>query len=147
MAGDRVRTGHRLPVVTGGPVTGWNRHRHRPGSGNRTNPARQSSPLVQGSIPVQLVTFWAVSEAILLCAGASMLPQGIWVRLSFLGLVLLTAWVNVFQKRSHHVSPLAIDYLFGVAMAAPIPLSTTALGGKADRAEIFSRAPSSSTWS
>lgn len=104
--------------------------------GDRRNPARQGSPLVQGRVTVPRVAYWAIVEAVLLSCAAMALTRSWPVRAGFAFLVVLTAWVNTFQKTSR-LSPVIIDYIFGIAMAAPIPLGALALGGRLGAATLL----------
>jgi 4-hydroxybenzoate polyprenyltransferase len=92
------------------------------------NPARATSPLIAGTVTVERLTLWVAVEAAGLAAAACLLPENPLAKSGFLALILLTSWGNIFQKKSRRVSPLVTDLLFGVAVAAPLPLTVMAVG-------------------
>ncbi|MER6262881.1 UbiA family prenyltransferase [Streptomyces sp900105245] len=98
---------------------------------DRLNPARLRSPLVRGAVAPATVAGWAVTEAAVLAAAAWALADGTVARAGLVGVVVLTAWLNILQKSPERGSPMLWDYLFGVAMAAPLPLVALARGGHA----------------
>lgn len=93
---------------------------------DRLNPARQRSPLVRGAVTPAVVAAWAVTEGALLTAVAWSTAHGPAARIGLAGIVVLTCWLNVAQKGMG--SPLLWDYVFGIAMAAPVPLIALARG-------------------
>ncbi|HUZ36305.1 MAG TPA: UbiA prenyltransferase family protein [Streptosporangiaceae bacterium] len=96
---------------------------------DRRNPGRRPSPLVTGAVTLPRITFWAVTESVILtCAAVAAVRP--WPALAgFVIVIMMTAWVNSFQKTSRFVSPLVTDVIFGLAIALPLPLSAWALSG------------------
>ncbi|SEM21076.1 UbiA family prenyltransferase [Streptacidiphilus jiangxiensis] len=95
---------------------------------DRINPARVRSPLVRGEVTPAVVAGWAATEAAVLVAADWAFAHGAAARVGLAGVVVLTAWLNILQKAQGPGSPLLWDYLFGVAMAAPLPLVALARG-------------------
>jgi len=84
------------------------------------NPARASSPLVNGSIdrPAALhaALLHVVAFSILLWALHPPAPSAA----GLVGVWGLLSYGNVFQKRSTRISPVIMDQLCGVALGAPV---------------------------
>ncbi|MEV6303135.1 UbiA prenyltransferase family protein [Actinoplanes sp. NPDC051861] len=89
---------------------------------DRWAPARRDSPLVTGAVTPLRVTWWVLVELLVLAAGCAALPRDRWTAAGLLAVLVLTTWGNLFQKRSRAVSPLVVDHLFGIAVAAPLAL-------------------------
>jgi 4-hydroxybenzoate polyprenyltransferase len=94
---------------------------------DRLNPARASDPLVTGDVDPHRVLVWIAAESVVLAALPLYGTDDNVLRAGFLGLLVINAYGNVFQKRSRFVSPLAMDYLFGFVNAAYLPLCVVAL--------------------
>jgi 4-hydroxybenzoate polyprenyltransferase len=94
---------------------------------DRQNPRRAGSPLVAGRISQRAALACSVALPLLAVgvvalAGWPPAPQ-CW----FVLLLVLATFVNVYQKVTRR--PLAMDLLFAVTMAAPLPITTMAVVG------------------
>ncbi|MEO3923327.1 UbiA family prenyltransferase [Micromonosporaceae bacterium B7E4] len=97
---------------------------------DRTNPARRGSPLVSGAVAQVQVAWWVLLLVTALTAGCCLLPTSRWATAGLVCVLLLTLWGNLFQKKSRRVPPPVVDHLFGLAMAATLPLAALAAGGR-----------------
>jgi 4-hydroxybenzoate polyprenyltransferase len=94
---------------------------------DRLNPTRRASALVAGRVSERLALALSVAlplAAVLLVVMANWDsgPQAVFVLL-----LLLAAFVNVYQKATRR--PLAMDLMFAVTMAGPLPVTVWAVAG------------------
>lgn len=89
---------------------------------DRLNPLRSNSPLVSGAISpaFALLLSCALPIVMWLLIALSAWPAA--AEVSFAALVLLGAYLDVYQKTARRVHPLLLDLLFAVCMAGPIPV-------------------------
>lgn len=94
---------------------------------DRLNPVRRLSALVSGRVSERLALALSVAlplSSAILVALADWNPGP---TVAFLVVLILAAFVNIYQKVTRR--PLAMDLLFSVTMAAPLPVATWAIVG------------------
>lgn len=89
---------------------------------------RTKSPLLRGALSPLRVGYWAAIELLILAFTLGLSQFSAPSKVVGLGLLALTTYGNAFQKTSRRVSPLVMDYLFGVVMAGPILVVAWGLG-------------------
>ncbi|HUY51013.1 MAG TPA: UbiA family prenyltransferase [Streptosporangiaceae bacterium] len=92
---------------------------------DKANPARSRSPLVDGRVSQRLALAISVSLPLAATAIVVLSRWPISAEIPFTSLLILGAFVNIYQKVTRH--PLIMDLLFSVTMAAPIPVTAQAL--------------------
>lgn len=103
---------------------------------DRLDPARKG-PLIDGRLSPERVSYWAITELIILCATAFLSPIAQISKLMIVGLLFLTTYGNAFQKRSRLLHPVVMDGLFGITMASPIIAAALAFGGNINPGLVY----------
>lgn len=95
---------------------------------DRHHPGRAASPLVAGTVSVDVAISLSVALPIVMWILIAIADWPARAEVAFASMVLLGAYVDVWQKTSPRVPPPVMDLLFGVTMAAPIPVVIWAVG-------------------
>src|SRR5262249_22295206 len=92
---------------------------------DRANPKRSHRPLVVGRVSSRVALGMSISFplAALMIAAASGWPA--LAEMSFAAVLIVTAYVNIYQKVTR--LPLLMELLYATAMAAPIPICALAV--------------------
>lgn len=104
---------------------------------DRTDPRRRNEALVSGAITPRQAVLSALILLLLIGPATLVLLDSTTAAFAYLAIVGLYAYANVFQKRSAHVGPVAMDLAFGVVVAGPIAVVASASGQLPDAALLL----------
>ncbi|WP_081998423.1 UbiA family prenyltransferase [Sinomonas humi] len=88
---------------------------------DKLNGSRQRDPLLSGELSRTRAAGWVLMDGIILSTTIPVVFSGIGARTGAAVLILLVSYGNIYQKKSR-LSPIFIDYLYGLCMALPAAL-------------------------
>lgn len=94
---------------------------------DRLDPRRQQSPLVSGEVSSAFALFLSCALPIALWLAIALDDWTAAAEASFAALLLLGTYLDMYQKTSPRVHPFALDILFAVCMAGPVPVGIAAV--------------------
>lgn len=97
-------------------------------SRDRLDPAKRNSPLVSGKISTEFALALAICLPLLMWFIIIIDDWPTRAEISFVLMLLLGAWLCVYQKTAKGIHPIIMDGLFATTMAAPIPVSIESMG-------------------
>lgn len=95
---------------------------------DRADPRRRGEPLVSGALTAHQALLLALILLLGIGPAAVALLERPAASITYLAIVGLYIYANLFQKRSAYISPIAMDLAFGVVVAGPIAIVASSSG-------------------